>query len=1058
MRLPERALKFPITTILLFVTLGGVGFISLRRLGLELFPNVGYPTAAIVTPYVGVGPFEVESSVSRPLEEAVSTISGVEKVRSTSEEGFSLVIVNFTWGTDMAAVVPEIREKISAIESDLPEGVDRSRIFKFNPQVLPVFTFTVSTPVEDTDVRRMVEKTILPEIERQEGVASASVYGGRKSAVTCRLDLDAIAEKQIPVTQILQAFGGENVNLPGGSMRLADRHLVLRTIGEFSSVEDIGNVLVGYRDGVAVFLKDVAEVSLDYLPQEEYVRAARPNAVLVEVQKMEGRNTVEVISRVKAAIRGLKETLPPSVEIHASTDQSVSILESITGLTDAAWQGGLLAVLVLVFFLRNTRSILIVSLSIPVSIIATFTLMNFAHIDLNIMSLAGLTLGVGMFVDNSIVVLEVIFRKLLAGMEPREAARVGASEVTMAVVASTLTNVIVFLPLVFIKGLANLIMRDLAWTLSFSMIVSLVMSLTIVPVLCARFLRLHKGATVTRRELTAGAIDLEISLADVEVKTGVRPLDWLAGRIQRIIRWMDDAYERVLGAAVRRGGLVIGVAVALFGLSVAAIVLLGMEFLPDTDEGRFTIGVETRVESPYTRTEETVRRIEDILHQELGRDLVSLTSIVGRSSGTRLGQTGSHLARISVNLVPKDRRSRSIWTIISASSAAIRNRVMDVKITSSVDSIGSIVNLASGSESPIVAEISGDDLDRSAAWAGRVAGVMRAVPGTRDVQVSYKTGKPEVQFRVKRREAASLGVSPLEIAATIRAAYKGMEVSRYSAGGDSWDVTLILREADRNSLQRVGSLFLVNRAGTRIPLENVVDIVPATGPVSVERVNKTRMVTVTGALTGEVPLNKVMDGVRAGVAGLGSPPAGVKAVLTGASSQMRTAFRDLLFALLLGVGLVYVVMANQFESLLHPFIVMFSIPFGLIGLVTALLVTGTTFSLVAFIGAILLVGYVVNNGILLVDYINHLRKSGMALAKAVAIGGRTRLKPILMSTATTLLGLLPMALGLGTGAELRAPMARAVFGGLLSSTVITLILIPTMYYLVERARERRVHA
>jgi len=335
---------------------------------------------------------------------------------------------------------------------------------------------------------------------------------------------------------------------------------------------------------------------------------------------------------------------------------------------------------------------------------------------------------------------------------------------------------------------------------------------------------------------------------------------------------------------------------------------------------------------------------------------------------------------------------------------------------------------------------------------------MRGTAGTRDVEVSHKTGKPEIQFRVRRREAASLGISPLEIAATIRAAYKGMEVSRYTTGGDSYDVTLILRDADRNSLARIGTLFLVNRAGTRIPLENVVDIVPATGPVSVQRVNKTRMIKVTAGLTGELPLNKVMDEIRSGFAGLGAPPAGISAALTGASSQMRTAFRDLLLALLLGVGLVYVVMANQFESLLHPLIVLFSIPFGLIGLVAALLVTGTTFSLVAFIGAILLVGYVVNNGILLVDYIKVLRKSGLPLEKAVAIGGRTRLKPILMSTGTTLLGLLPMALGLGTGAELRAPMARAVFGGLLSSTLITLILIPTIYYLVESVRERRVRA
>ena len=1058
MRLPERALKYPITTILLFVTLGALGFLSLRRLGLELFPRIGYPTAAVFTPYPGVGPFEVESGVSIPIEDAVSTISGVEKVSSTSEEGISLVTVNFTWGTNMSGVVSEIREKISSVESNLPEGVERSRIFLFNPQVLPVFTLSVSTPLEGIDVRHLVEKTVIPEIERQEGVASASVYGGRKSAVTCRLDLDAIANKEIPIVQILQAFAGENVNLPGGSISLANRSLVLRTIGEFSRVEDIGDVLVGSREGVPVYLKDVAEVSLDALPQEEFVRAGSSGGVLVEVQKMEGDNTVAVIGRVKAALARMRATLPPSVQIKPVSDQSVSILESIAGLTDAAWQGGLLAVLVLVFFLRNWRSVLIISISIPVSIVATFSLMYFAKIDLNIMSLAGLTLGVGMFVDNSIVVLEVVFRKLLAGMTPLEAARIGASEVTMAVTASTLTNIIVFVPLVFVTGLANIIMRDLAYTLSFSMVVSLLMSLTILPVLCVRFLRVDRGATIARRELAGDKIDLEISLADVEVHTGVRPLDWLARRVQLIIRWMDEAYEKALGWTIRRSAAVIAVAVVLFGLSVASIVLLGMEFLPETDEGRFSISVETRVESSYAATEVKVQQIEDIVREDLGADLQSLSSVIGRSGGTRLGQSGSHLARVSVKLVAKDARARSIWAAINELSGEIRRRVRDVKISTSVDGMGTLVNLAAGNEHPIVAEISGDDLARSLSYAERVAAAMRAVDGARDVDVSYKTGKPEIQFRVKRTEAVSLGISPLEIAATIRAAYKGISVSRFSKGSDSYDVYLLLREEDRSSLARISNLFLVNRAGTRIPLENVVEIRQATGPVSIERSNKTRMITVTASLSGERPLNKVMDDVRKGVDALGSPPAGTAAVLTGANSQMVTAFRDLLLALLLGAGLVYVVMANQFESLLHPLIVMFSVPFGLVGLTAALLVTNTTFSIVAFIGAILLVGYVVNNAILLVDYINVLRKSGLALEKAVAIGGRTRLKPILMSTGTTLLGLLPMSLGLGTGAELRAPMARAVVGGLLSSTLITLILIPAIYYLVESLLQRRRRA
>jgi len=408
-----------------------------------------------------------------------------------------------------------------------------------------------------------------------------------------------------------------------------------------------------------------------------------------------------------------------------------------------------------------------------------------------------------------------------------------------------------------------------------------------------------------------------------------------------------------------------------------------------------------------------------------------------------------------VNLVPRDRRSRSVWTLIATVSSAIRARVMDVKISTAVDSVGSIVNTIEGSASPLVVELAGDDLDGAAAWAARVAEVVRATAGTRDTEVSHKTGKPEVQFRVRHREAASLGITPLEIAATVRAAYKGMTVSRYQQGGDSWDVVVMLRDRDRNSLSRLGSLFLVTRAGTRVPLENVVDIVQATGPVSIQRANKTRVVTVTAGLTGEIPLNRVADGVRAGLARLGKPPAGITVSLRGASSQMRTAFRDLLFALLLGAGLVYVVMASQFESLLHPLIIMFAIPFGLIGLVAALLATNTTFSLVAFIGAILLVGYVVNNGILLVDYIKLLRQSGLPLEKAVVIGGRTRLKPILMSTLTTILGLLPMALAIGTGAELRAPMARAVAGGLTSSTLITLVLIPTMYYMVESWRERR---
>ncbi|MCX7029070.1 MAG: efflux RND transporter permease subunit [Spirochaetes bacterium] len=1060
MKISERAVRHPVTTILLFVTLAALGFLSSRRVGLEQFPDIGFPTAAIFTIYPGVGPFEVESGVTRPIEEAVSTLNGIEKVSSTSSDGLSLVIVNFNWGTDMTGMVADIREKISSIEADLPEGAERAAIYKFNPQVLPVLTLTFSSSDPGIDVRRLVEKQVLPAIERQEGVASASVYGGRRAAVTVRLDLDRLSANGVPVLQVVQAFSADNVSLPGGSVSLGDREVVLRTIGEFQSLDDIRTMVVGANGTSVVRLRDVAEVALDALPQEEFVRAGTAaaesaDAVLVDVQKMQGRNTVKVIDAVKRAVKDLQAGLPPSLDVEVRTDQSVSIRESISSLTDAAWQGGLLAVLVLLFFLRNLRSVAIVAVSIPVSVIATFLLMDLAGIDLNIMSLAGLTLGVGMFVDNSIVVLEVVFRKQLAGMTPGEAAIAGTGEVTTAVVASTLTNVVVFLPLVFVTGLANIIMRDLAYTLSFSMMMSLLMALALVPVLCARYLRLPRGATILPPVLHGEKVDLEISLADVQLHTGNRIVDAAAGWVQRVIRWLDESYERVLAWALRRSGWVLGGAAVLLAASLASIVLLGMEFLPETDEGRFAISIETRAESSYARTAGKVQEVERIVRDELGADLASLSSVVGRSGGTRLGSTGSHVAEVSVVLTAKDRRRRDIWTATSVLARRIASEVRDVKAGISIEGIASLVNLVSGDTNPVVVEIEGADLSRSLALAGSVAGVIRATAGSRDVDVSYRTGKSELQLRVKHEEAAGLGISPLAVAATVRAAYKGVEVSRYRQGDDTWDVHVRVRDEDRGSLTRVNGLFLVNPAGARVPLENLVEFQQDSGPVSVQRSNKVRLVKVTAALTGERPLDRVVADVRRGIDALGPVPSGLKVAVTGTRSQMADTFRQLALALLLGAGLVYVVMAAQFESLLHPFIVMFSIPFAVIGLVAALFITNTPFSMVAFIGAILLVGYVVNNAILLIDYFNVLRKSGLPLDKAITIGGRTRLKPILMSTVTTILGLLPMALGIGTGSELRAPMARAVFGGLASSTLITLVLIPVIYRLVESRRKVR---
>jgi len=1059
MKLPGISVKHPVTTSMVFLALLILGLVSLSQLGLELLPDISFPTVVVFTPYPGVGPEEIESSISEPIEDAVSTLNGVERISSASSEGVSMVVINFTWRTNMDTIVSEIREKVTAIEDDLPAAAERPAIVRFNPEFLPSIVLNVSSRTSGLDLRRLAEEVIVPELEKIEGVATVEVFGGKIAAVTCKLDLNSIRKLDIPILRILRVFEAENVNLPAGSISIEDRYIVLRALGEFTSLRDIENVLIGYKDTVAVYLGDVAEVSLGHLPREQFFRAESGEGVQLAVRKQPGHNTVDINRMVKEQIHRLRRKLPPSVEVKLQSDQSDQILNSIGSVARAAWQGGLLAVLVLLFFLRSIPSTLIISVAIPVSVVATFSLMNFAGISMNIVSLMGITLGVGMFVDNSIVVLESNFRKTLAGMPPGEAAVAGTAEVGTAITASTLTTLVVFFPLVFVKDFAGLIFQDLAYTVVFALFISLVMALTLVPVLCSRFLRLPR----THRVNNSGGspdrnlADLDISLADIEVHTGNRLVDGITGRIQEWLRRMDELYEKAIRWALEHTAAVILSAVFLLVISLASVALLGMEFLPESDEGQFAISMETRIGSSFQKTEEKVLEAEQIIRELAKEDLQSISTSIGRG-GTMQGaaERGSHLSVLEIRLVDKDRRSRTVWQIINELSERLDRGVMDSRFRFSLQGVGALATTVTGDSEPIVVGISGDDLDRSYVYAQRIASRMERVQGVRDVDLSYKTGKPELQFRIKCKEAAGLGLSPLEIAATLRTAYKGSKVSTFRGTDDKYDVYVILADADRNSLKGIQKLFFVNPLGETIPLENVVEVVQGIGPLTIGRENRTRIIEVTGALTGERALNRVMADIQEEVSGLGSVPPGIELSYSGSYQQMQESFRSLLFVLILAVALVYMVLASQFENLLHPLIIMFSVPFCIIGLVAALVVTGTTFSMMSFIGAILLVGIVVNNAIVLIDYMNRLQERGLSVREAIIRGGKTRLKPILMTSFTTIFGLLPMAIGVGAGSELRAPLGRAVVGGLLTSSFVTLILIPTLYWLVEsRIRKRK---
>ncbi|TVR29433.1 MAG: hypothetical protein EA404_14725 [Spirochaetaceae bacterium] len=1043
----------PVTVVMIFAGLFTIGIISLNRIGQELFPEATLPAIVAFTPYPGVGPFEVESDVTVEIEDAVSGINGLEHINSTSREGLSTVRMNFASDTDIDMALIDVREALNAIEDTLPPRAERPQLFKFEGGLYPTLELNVLSSAEGMDVRRLVEDRVSPQIERVAGVAQVDLFGGREAAVMVRLNLDALGRHAVAVSEVLRAFEGENVTLPGGRMELGDYELSLRTIGEFESVADIEQVLVASRAGVPIFLGDLATIEMDFKPQQEFVRAADREGLRIEVHKQPGYNTVDVNDEVLGRLHILQRSLPPSLQIEVQVNQADQVRDSIGGVVNAAWQGGILAIFVLLVFLRNLRSTVIISLVIPVAVVSTFTLIDFGGMTLNITSLMGITLAIGMFVDNSIVVLESIYRKQLNGLDRFEAAVSGAEEVSTAITASTLTSMAVFLPMLYVEGIAGILFEDLSLTIAFSLFVSLAAAISLMPVLCSRFLRIDAAGLQTG----ADRQDAELSLADLEIESRSALLNSVAARVQRVLRALDDGYERLLEWALSNIAVVIVSAVLLLALSVASILLLGMEFLPEADEGSFVVNFRTRIDSSAAATARRVDEVESIIREESDGYIVALSSVIGGGAMLQGGGSGrgNNTATVHVRLADVQTRRRDIWSITNEIDRRIGRELMDLDYNVEIQGMAAIAQSASGVTSPLVVELTGDDFDELRRYGERVRQAVADVSGARNVRTDTRDGARELQLRLRRSEAVRRGLRPLEVAQTIRTAYHGSEVSRFSEQESRYDVWLMLREEDRNNRDALRSIFFRTPEGNRVPIENVVDFREDIAPDAIRRLDRVRNVNVLANLTGERALNRVMNDIQTRVEAMGEPPAGITVNFTGAAEEMQESFESLFFALLLAALLVYMVMASQFESFVDPLIVMFSVPFAIIGLVAALIITNSTFNILSFVGAILLVGLVVNNAIVLIDYMNILRRRGIDLRTAVIRGGKTRLKPVLMTSATTLLALLPMALGIGVGAELRYPIGRAVVGGLFSSTLITLALIPTLYYAIERFIERQ---
>lgn len=1000
------SLKHPVPTIVLFLTLVVIGAVSVTRLSVDLYPAMEYPLAVISTKYEGAGPQEVEQLVSRPLEEIAGTTGGVTSVMSTNSEGQSVVLVQFDWGTDMDQATLSLREKVDQVKGYFPDGVSAPMVFKIDPQALPVLTIGLSG-ADPIELKRLAQEKVKPRLERTDGVASVNINGGTEREIQVIVDPRRLQASGISINQVAQALRYENLNLPGGQVESGTTNLLVRTVGQFSSVDEIRELRLG-----PVRLGDVAEVKDTYAEVTSKVWIDGEPAVGMDIQKQTGGNTVAIAEAIKAELDLISQDLPSGVKATVLMDQSKMVQESVTSVADSGWQGGILAIAVLYVFLRHFGATLAVGIAIPISVIATFGPLFFGGVTLNLMSLGGLSLGVGMMVDGAIVVLENIFRHKQMGKDIDTATLDGASEVGLAVSSSTITTVVVFLPVVWITGIAQQYFRELALSVTYSLMTSLLVSITLVPMLARYLLRDKKGPA----------------------KPPSRLYVWWGKQLDAL----DAVYRRMLGWALRRRLTVLIVGTLSLGLAVLFYFQLGMEFIPKTDTSEFRIAVRMPPGTRLAETEKALNLAVEAAKQvpELRQMYVSLGS-TGDAFSVSGGKTNE--GYVVGALVAPGERERALETIMESLRQAIVIPGARVNVVAS--------GMLDPGGSPIEVQIRGDDLGVLQALANQAADVIAKVPGAREVRTSVDEGLPEVQVKVDRARAAAYNLSPSTIAVAVQSAVKGEVVSEYRSGGKEIDIRLQATEEARADMTALAQLPISAGYGQAVPLSDVATLVKGTGPTVVERQDRARVVKITGSIHDR-DMGHVVADIKAEMARIAIPP-GYTVSYEGQNKEMEDAFGGLIQALLFSVALVYLTMAAQFESWLHPFIIMFTVPLSLSGAFGSLVLTGRPLDISGMIGLILLVGIVVDNAIVLIDHVNQLRREGHTVMEALTEGCPTRLRPVLMTTLCTLLGLVPLALGLAAGSDLQAPMATVVIGGMAVSTLLTLIMIPVVYSLVE---------
>ncbi|HEU5191301.1 MAG TPA: efflux RND transporter permease subunit [Methylomirabilota bacterium] len=1019
-----------------------LGATSLSRTPVDLFPNINFPSIRIGTIYKGANVQDIERTVTYPIEKAVSAVAGVRYVESRSRQGLSVVEVQFNWGYDLDAGLTEVVQRIQQIMNTLPTGVQQPFILKFDLSNIPVCIVTVSGGgLDEKQLYDLAYNTVEPQLERIPGVASANVDGGKIRQITVNLNRDLLYAKGISVTEVARAFNDANFLLPSGDVKLGQLDYNVFTNNQFSVVEPMENVVVRRTPGgTAIRVRDLGRVEDSAETQQSVVRVNGERAVYLRVNKQPGGNTVDVVDQVRALMPKLLG-IPPGVNVQMTFDQSTYIKQSIKSLWHEAAMGSVLAFGVILLFLRSLTSTFIISIAIPLSLLLTMIAMYMLGQTLNVFTLGGLALAVGRLVDDSIVELENINRHIAMADKPRRTAVLDAArEVAMPIFVSTITTIVVFLPTVFLEGQARLLFIPLTFTISCSLFASFLVSRTVTPLLCYHWLRPPTPPPPgTWNPLTL-------------------VLAWSSRRLEQL----DAVYQRAITWALAHRKMVIGGVLAALVSALVLVPLIGTEFFPPSDESQFIIRVRAPVGTRVEETERLIAKMEGLLKDTLRpgeySTILSTVGVPGGRSGLFSQNTGPHAAQLQVYLATADKRKRSDRDIVAAVRPKLAGQFPGTTYTVQFGGIVSRI-LNFGAQSAIEVEQLGYDLKDAERVAQDVTRVLQETPGIADAFVSREENYPQYDIVVDREKAAAAGVSQRDIAqAALFSLNSNVSVnpSIYTdpRTGNQYNAVVQLDEEFRSSPEDLGRLFVTGDGGRPVLLGNLAEIRQGTGPVMIERKYQQRIIKISANPTGR-DLGALSEELEARFKQLPLPP-GFSLQLGGQTVQQREAFGSLKFTTLLALVLVYMVMASQFRSLLDPFLIMFSVPLGMIGVIWALFLTNTTLNVTSFMGIIMMVGIVVSNGVLLVEYINELRRHGQELIPAVINGGRTRLRPILMTSLTTLAGLMPMALGIDVGSEANAPLARAVIGGLAVSTVLTLILIPTLYVMVETRFPRRV--